>query len=102
MNDWNSLAFLVFPYVCLAVFVVGHTYRYFSDPYRWNAKSSELLDKEGLKYSSVLFHYGIVFTFFGHAAGLLIPQASSICWVLTVKCTHGLRLCPGRWSDRRR
>ena len=75
MNDWNSLAFLVFPYVCLAVFVVGHIYRYLSDPYRWNAKSSELLDKEGLKYSSVLFHYGMVFTFFGHAAGLLIPQS---------------------------
>lgn len=75
MNDWNLLAFVVFPYICLAVFVVGHSYRYFADPYRWNAKSSELLDKEGLKYSSVLFHYGMVFTVFGHAAGLLTPQS---------------------------
>jgi nitrate reductase gamma subunit len=75
MSDWNSLAFLVFPYVSLTIFVVGHTFRYFTDAYRWNAKSSELLERESLKYSSVIFHYGIVFTFIGHAAGLLIPQS---------------------------
>ena len=75
MTDWNFPAFLVFPYVCLTVFVVGHIYRYLTDPYRWNSKSSELLERGSLKYSSVLFHYGMVFTFFGHAAGMLIPQS---------------------------
>jgi nitrate reductase gamma subunit len=75
MGDWNFLAFVVFPYVCLTVFAVGHTFRYFTDPYRWNARSSELLQKKNLKYSSIIFHYGIVFTFVGHAGGLLIPQS---------------------------
>ncbi len=75
MSDWNFLAFLVFPYIALTIFVVGHTYRYFTDPYRWNARSSELLDREGLKYGSIIFHYGMVFTFFGHAGGMLIPQS---------------------------
>jgi len=74
MSDWNFLAFLVFPYVSLTIFVVGHAYRHFADPYRWNAKSSELLDRESLKYPSVIFHYGMVFTFVGHAGGMLIPQ----------------------------
>jgi len=74
MSDWNFSAFLVFPYISLTIFVVGHTFRYFTDPYRWNAKSSELIDRASLKYSSVIFHYGMVFTFIGHAGGMLIPQ----------------------------
>ncbi|MHC1729218.1 MAG: respiratory nitrate reductase subunit gamma [Syntrophobacteraceae bacterium] len=75
MNDWDFLAFLVFPYISLTIFVLGHLYRHFTDPYRWNAKSSELLDRGSLKYSSVLFHYGMVFTVLGHAGGMLIPQS---------------------------
>lgn len=73
--DWNTLGFVVFPYISLAVFVVGHIYRHAKDPYRWNAKSSEILDKKSLKYGSMLFHYGIVFTFIGHFMGLLVPQS---------------------------
>ena len=74
MTDWNTFAFLVFPYLSLAIFILGHLYRYFADPFHWNARSSELLDKKGLTYSSVIFHYGIVLTFTGHFGGLLIPQ----------------------------
>lgn len=72
--DWNTLAFLVFPYLSLAVFTVGHAWRYLTDPFHWNAKSSEILEKGSLKYASPLFHYGIVLTFIGHFGGLLIPQ----------------------------
>ncbi|MCU0594829.1 MAG: respiratory nitrate reductase subunit gamma [Desulfobacterota bacterium] len=70
-----ELAFVVFPYLCLAVFVVGHAYRYRSDRYGWNAQSSEFLEKNSLFYGSVFFHFGIVLTLLGHAGGLLIPQA---------------------------
>jgi nitrate reductase gamma subunit len=75
MMDWNILAFLVFPYISLTVFVVGHLVRYLTDPYRWNSKSSQLLEGKSLKLGSYLFHYGIILTFVGHFAGLLIPQA---------------------------
>jgi nitrate reductase gamma subunit len=74
MNILNTLAFLVFPYLVLATFVVGHIYRYLVDPYGWNTKSSELLDKKGLKFGVTFFHWGIIFTLLGHGAGLLIPQ----------------------------
>ncbi len=73
--DWNLLAFLVFPYLSLAVFVVGHAYRYVADPFHWNARSSELLEKQSLRWPSLVFHYGVIFTFVGHFGGLLIPQA---------------------------
>jgi nitrate reductase gamma subunit len=74
MNILNTLAFLVFPYLALTTFVVGHIYRYLVNPYGWNTKSSELLDKKGLKFGVTIFHWGIIFTLLGHGAGLLIPQ----------------------------
>jgi len=69
-----ELVFTVFPYLCLTTFVVGHAYRYVTDRYHWNARSSEFLEKKSLFYGSVLFHWGIVLTFLGHVSGLLIPQ----------------------------
>ncbi|MBW2070630.1 MAG: respiratory nitrate reductase subunit gamma [Deltaproteobacteria bacterium] len=75
MNLTNTLAFLVFPYLALTVFVVGHLYRYLTDPFAWNAHSSELLDKKGLKYGITIFHWGILLTLAGHTGGLLVPQS---------------------------
>ena len=74
MYSFNTLAFLVYPYIVLTVFVLGHSYRYMTRPYQWNARSSELLDKESLRYGILLFHWGIIVTFFGHLSGLLTPQ----------------------------
>jgi nitrate reductase gamma subunit len=74
MNILNTLAFVVFPYLALTTCVVGHLYRYITDPYGWNAKSSELLEKRGLKFGISIFHWGIILTLMGHGAGLLIPQ----------------------------
>jgi nitrate reductase gamma subunit len=69
------LAFVGFPYLALATFVVGHTYRYVTDAFGWNARSSELLDKESLKTGITVFHWGILLTLVGHTGGLLIPQS---------------------------
>ncbi len=75
MKYFNILAFLVFPYLALATFVIGHTFRYFTDYFHWNAKSSELLQKDTLRYPIIIFHWGIILTFFGHLSGLLTPQS---------------------------
>ena len=74
MNILNTLAFMVFPYLALTTSVVGHLYRYLTDPYGWNTRSSELLEKKGLKFGITIFHWGIIFTLLGHGVGLLIPQ----------------------------
>lgn len=74
MDLTYELIFTVFPYLCLTTFVVGHAYRYVTDRYAWNSHSSQLLANESLRWGSVLFHLGIIFTFVGHAGGLLIPQ----------------------------
>jgi len=74
MTTLDLLLFVAFPYLCLAVFAVGHTYRYVTDRYAWNSHGSELIEKKNLFYGSYLFHFGILSTLAGHAAGLLIPQ----------------------------
>jgi nitrate reductase gamma subunit len=74
MDLAHTLVFTVFPYLCLTTFVLGHGYRYLTDRYNWNARSSEFLEKKSLFAGSVIFHWGIVLTFFGHAGGMLIPQ----------------------------
>jgi nitrate reductase gamma subunit len=74
MDLFYTLVFTVFPYLCLTTFVVGHSYRYVTDRYAWNARSSQLLDNKSLRWGTVLFHLGIILTFLGHAGGLLIPQ----------------------------
>lgn len=70
----NTFAFLIFPYLALTSFVVGHIYRYRTDALRWNAKSSQFLQTGTLPLGIVLFHYGVILALIGHAGGLLIPQ----------------------------
>lgn len=75
MDAVHTIAFAVYPYIVITVFVLGHSYRYATDRYGWGARSSEILDKQGLKVGITLFHWGILLTLFGHAGGMLIPQS---------------------------
>jgi len=74
MDLGNTLAFLVFPYITLVIFVFGHSSRYLTDRYGWNAQSSEFLEKKRLFFGVTIFHWGMILVLFGHAGGLLIPQ----------------------------
>lgn len=74
MNLGYTLAFVVFPYIALTIFTLGHFLRYLTDRYAWNAKSSEFLEKKQLFFGATIFHWGILLALFGHIGGLLIPQ----------------------------
>jgi len=74
MDKWTVFAYLIFPYLALTIFAVGHAYRHFTDPFTWNPRSSELLEKQSLKYGIYLFHWGMILVLIGHAGGLLIPE----------------------------
>ncbi len=73
-GNLDTIAFVVYPYISLSILILGCLYRYFKNPYSWNSKSSEILDKDSLKYGSVIFHYGIIFSLIGHVGGMLVPQ----------------------------
>jgi len=74
MTKLDLLLWVVYPYICITIFIVGHIYRYNTDQFGWTAKSSQILEQKRLRLGSTLFHYGIIFVFFGHVAGLLIPK----------------------------
>lgn len=75
MNYLNQFLWVIFPYLTIVVFIVGHIFRYNTDQIGWTAKSSEFLEKKSLKWGSILFHVGILMVFGGHVAGILIPKS---------------------------
>lgn len=66
---------VIFPYLMITIFIVGHIYRYNVDQLSWTAKSSEFLEKKTLKWGSMFFHIGILLVSVGHIVGLLVPKS---------------------------
>ena len=70
----NILLFGIYPYVCLAVLLIGSLIRFDREPYTWKSDSSEMLRKGQLRLGSNLFHYGVIIVILGHFAGFLAPH----------------------------
>lgn len=64
---------VIFPYICATILVVGTFYRFIFRGKSWTAPSTEIFGKKWLRLGSVVFHYGIIFAFIGHVMGVLIP-----------------------------
>lgn len=71
----EQLLWVIFPYVCMVIFILGHIFRYRYDQFGWTAKSSEFFEKKQLMIGSMLFHLGIIPVFLGHVSGLGIPKS---------------------------
>ncbi|MEU0217041.1 respiratory nitrate reductase subunit gamma [Streptomyces sp. NPDC006265] len=69
------LLWVVLPYVALAVFVLGHVWRYRYDKFGWTTRSSQLYENRLLRIGSPLFHFGILVVLLGHIGGLVIPKS---------------------------
>lgn len=75
---------IVFPYVCLAVFIGGHIWRYQYDKFGWTTRSSQLYERKLLRIASPLFHFGMLGVAAGHFLGLVIPQT----WTDSIGMSH--------------
>ncbi|HEY1128746.1 MAG TPA: respiratory nitrate reductase subunit gamma [Roseateles sp.] len=75
MNAVHNFLFVVYPYICLAVFLMGSLARFDRDQYTWKSDSSQMLRSRGMRWASNLFHAGILFLFVGHTVGMLTPHA---------------------------
>jgi nitrate reductase gamma subunit len=71
----TTLVWIVVPYACLAVFLVGHVWRWRRDQFGWTTHTSQLLESRILRLGSPLFHLGAFGVIGGHAAGLLVPAS---------------------------
>lgn len=73
----NAFLFGIYPYICLAVLLLGCFVRFDREPYTWKSDSSQLLRRHELRWGSNLFHYGVLVVILGHFGGFLMPD-----WVL--------------------
>lgn len=87
MDYVNQFFFGIYPYIALAVFLLGSLVRFDREQYTWRSESTQVLHRGSLRLGSILFHVGIIGLLGGHAVGLLTPV-----WVWdTLGVTHGAK-----------
>ena len=87
MSYVNQFFFGIYPYIALAVFLLGSLVRFDREQYTWRSESTQVLHTGNLRLGSILFHVGIIGLLGGHAVGLLTPV-----WVWdTLGVTHGAK-----------
>jgi len=75
MTALDIVLWVAVPYTAIAVFVVGHFWRYRYDKFGWTTRSSQLYENRLLRLGSPLFHVGILLVALGHVGGLLVPKS---------------------------
>ncbi|GEM_PF-150760 len=71
----NTLMFVVLPYLCFGIFIIGSIYRYTARGYQVSSLSSQFLEGKKLFWGSQPFHWGLFILFFGHLIAFLFPSA---------------------------
>ena len=74
MNTLDHFLFGIYPYIAIAIFLLGSLLRFDRDQYTWKSDSSQMLKAGQLRWGSNLFHIGVLFLFFGHSVGMLTPH----------------------------
>jgi nitrate reductase gamma subunit len=70
----TTLLWLVLPYLALAVFVLGHVWRWRHDQFGWRTFTTQLVENRLLRLGSPLFHLSALAVLVGHLLGLLVPR----------------------------
>ncbi len=74
MSYLNTLLFGIYPYIAIAVCIVGSIIRFDREQYTWKTGSSQMLSGKNMRLASNLFHVGVLFVLAGHFVGLLTPE----------------------------
>jgi len=87
MSYPHQFVFGIYPYIALAIFLLGSLIRFDREQYTWKTDSSQLLHRGALRVGNILFHVGVLGLFGGHLVGLLTPV---IVWD-TLGVSHGAK-----------
>jgi len=68
---WNTMLFVVVPYLTVAIAVVGGIARYRSDRFSYSSQSSQFLESKTLFWGSVFWHYGILAILAAHVLAVV-------------------------------
>ncbi len=83
----HQFFFGTYPYIAIAVMILGSIARYERDPFTWKSSSSQMLRTKQLRIGSILFHVGVLVIFLGHFVGLLTP-----IWIFdAIGISHGAK-----------
>jgi nitrate reductase gamma subunit len=74
VNAADFILWVAVPYASIAVFVVGHIWRYRYDKFGWTTRSSQTYENRLLRWGSPMFHLGILMVIAGHVVGLFVPR----------------------------
>src|SRR3989337_2481857 len=70
----ETFLFGVFPYVALAIMIVGLIWRYRTNQFSYSSVSSQFLENRQLFWGSVPWHYGIILVLLAHLVGVVFPK----------------------------
>jgi nitrate reductase gamma subunit len=84
----DTMLFGVWPYVGLAVFVVGHIWRWRADQFGWTTRTSELSERRILQWASPTFHEGVPLVIVGHSVRLLAPPSATTAMGIPESAYH--------------
>lgn len=85
MTSLDTFLWVAFPWLSLAIFIIGSVWRWRYDQFGWTTKSSQIYESKLLRLSSPVFHYGMLGVIVGHVVGLAIPKS----WTLTLGISEG-------------
>lgn len=95
MSLAHKFLFGIYPYLGLAVFLLGSLVRFDREQYTWKSDSSQLLRRGQLRIGNYLFHGGILLLFFGHFVGLLTPKEVYHAFGLTAAAKQSAAMAVG-------
>ncbi len=74
LNWLQIFLFGVYPYIALAIAIVGTWVRFDLSQYSWKTGSTQTLRTKNMRWASNLFHVGIIVVLLGHLFGMLTPH----------------------------
>ncbi len=95
MSRGQVLLYVALPYAAIAVFVVGHWWRYRYDQHGWGARSTQFLESRTLRYGSTVFHLGVLAAIGGHVLGILVPRSLTAAAGVSESAYHVLAAVGG-------
>lgn len=95
MSGGELVIWVGIPYACLAVFVVGHVWRYRAGKLTWTTRSTQLLERRLLRIGAPLFHLGLLAVIGGHVLGILVPEQATEAVGVTEPIYHAVSVTAG-------
>ncbi|GAA4799655.1 respiratory nitrate reductase subunit gamma [Corynebacterium canis] len=88
MTSLDTFLWVAFPWLALAVFIIGSIWRWRYDQFGWTTKSSQIYESKLLRLSSPVFHYGMLGVIVGHVVGLAIPKSWTLALGISEAAYH--------------